>query len=266
MGLIRDHFRKHGIIHLLWIIVLLVISLAALVVRSPGSGSIISLVSFASAIASLVLAMVAIFYAIVSNQSFSEAASNLSNSARDVLHAASGLDKNIQGYLVKSQGLLTAVEAVPKSVESLRDHFSEALENSAKAETSGAAGGDQGLFENITNAVAASLYILYLSAKHNKDFRSDDAFDIDYLEGVLSGVAGVLSYCKIDGIDVKRAGKTYQTRSIGVYSADDFELSYENIPEDIRWRLDKARRYFGEIEGIEEGGASDLGSSVIDEN
>lgn len=261
MSAIREHFRRHGAIHLLWVIAVLTMVLAALLTRSPGAESLISLISFASAIAALLLAVVAIFYAIVSNQSFSDASSDLTRSASDVLAASHALDRNMQEYLAQSQTLLLAVEAVPTSVESLRDQFAEALENSAKADATPAADRGNRIFGSVNNGVATTLHIIYLSYKKGKEFRAGDVMERDYFEGLVSGICSVMSYCDIDGIKMIRAGATYQVKSLGRYSEGDFESSYENLPVELRKYLKKARLFFGEekseAETSELGGAGD---------
>lgn len=69
---VGEHFRRVGHIHGIWIICVLLAIISGLMLRIPNGDKVAEYISFSSSIASLVLAVVAIFYSIISNQSIAE--------------------------------------------------------------------------------------------------------------------------------------------------------------------------------------------------
>lgn len=64
--------KKHGYVHLGWIIGVLLVVVAVLLVRNPSSDKLQELLGFAATLASLLLAVIAIFYAMISSQGQSD--------------------------------------------------------------------------------------------------------------------------------------------------------------------------------------------------
>lgn len=98
---------SNAVIHLSWIIVLLILSGAALVSTSPDGIVIRDYISFASAISSIALAIVAIFYSMISNQSFSQtigalnlSANKIDSTAREINTASLSLKNGIDDIIV----------------------------------------------------------------------------------------------------------------------------------------------------------------------
>lgn len=82
--MLSKHFAKHGYIHCFWLIVLLCAACAALIIELPNGDKVNSYLSFASSIASLILAVVAIVYAFVADQGRHETTSLLQSSAENI--------------------------------------------------------------------------------------------------------------------------------------------------------------------------------------
>ncbi|MCX8475222.1 MAG: hypothetical protein MT490_05430 [Sphingomonas sp.] len=81
---LREHFRLHGTVHAWWTIAMLILVIAALLLFMPNGSAINEYISFASSLSSLLLAIVAMFYAFISNQNSSENLSDLRTSSAQI--------------------------------------------------------------------------------------------------------------------------------------------------------------------------------------
>jgi hypothetical protein len=88
MKALREHLRLHGAVHAVWTIAMLLGIVAALLLMSPNGNAVGEYIAFATSIASLVLAVVAIGHALIANQSFSETVGSLKTSTDGVQAAA----------------------------------------------------------------------------------------------------------------------------------------------------------------------------------
>lgn len=67
---LRSHMQRHGFVHALWTISILILIIASLLLGLPNGNLIGDYIAFSASIAPLVLAVVAIFYSIISNHPF----------------------------------------------------------------------------------------------------------------------------------------------------------------------------------------------------
>jgi hypothetical protein len=116
---IKQHFRTYGFIHTFWIISLLLCTIAALIMTVPNGNVIRDYLSFASAISSIILAVIAIFFSMFSNQSFSEIAGSLKDSidrtdrsSREIGDTSSTLAALGSGLVDQSQKMTVAARAM----------------------------------------------------------------------------------------------------------------------------------------------------------
>lgn len=82
--MLSNHLKKHGGVHAFWIFTGMAAAIGALLLRAPNGNVVNEYISFASSIASLILAVVAIFYSMLSNHGFSEAVGSLKSSVTDI--------------------------------------------------------------------------------------------------------------------------------------------------------------------------------------
>ncbi|MBV8688278.1 MAG: hypothetical protein JOZ90_16105 [Alphaproteobacteria bacterium] len=123
---LRSHFQKHGIVHSVWLFSILLLTIAALLLEVPNGVIIRDYISFAASIASLILALVAIFYSFIANQGFSGSIEGLSRSSVDLQSAAKNINDTSAALSEQSERLMTefsvlrpAVQGIAKRMESL---------------------------------------------------------------------------------------------------------------------------------------------------
>jgi len=107
MGGLRKHFQLHGSVHAWWAIAVLILIIAALLLFMPNGTAVNEYISFASSLSSLLLAVVAMFYAFISNQNSSENVSDLRASALQITNSSGALS-NISKDLYQQISVLTS--------------------------------------------------------------------------------------------------------------------------------------------------------------
>lgn len=107
MGGLQKHFQLHGSVHAWWTIAVLILVIAALLLFMPNGTAINEYISFASSLSSLLLAVVAMFYAFISNQNSSENVSDLRASALQITNSSGALS-NISKDLHQQISVLTS--------------------------------------------------------------------------------------------------------------------------------------------------------------
>ncbi len=225
MNALRNHFKVHGVIHLWWIIAVLLAVIAGLIVRSPGGELMYNYTSFAAAIASILLAMVAIIYAFIANQSFSDTIVSMSKAGEEVGQHASTLRELATDFFRGIDNLSTAVQSFPDSVKTVSSEITQRLDLLAEKPrvTEGAKtpatdlAGDVNI-DSISIPVGCSiaLYCMAMSKKHNKTFSTKElGIDSDYITGALLGCLSIISASQAFGSQVSRVGTNFFTRDMG---------------------------------------------------
>ena len=128
---------SNAVIHLTWVIFVLILCGTALVSTSPNGIVIRDYISFASAISSIVLAIVAIFYSMISNQSFSQTigALNLSvnkidSTAQEINTASLSLKNGIDDIMNEFKQIHPAVKSISEQIYSQFIPMNEKIEKS----------------------------------------------------------------------------------------------------------------------------------------
>ncbi|HEY6331178.1 MAG TPA: hypothetical protein VI756_17760 [Blastocatellia bacterium] len=111
---------KNFKIHAFWIIGDLVAIIIYLLVKRFGdNGNVVTYVSFASTMASLILAVVAILYAFISNASLSQNITAINNAASDVSAQAKQLSEASTELTGKIEGIPPSIKSVETKVDLL---------------------------------------------------------------------------------------------------------------------------------------------------
>lgn len=256
---LQNHFRKHGAIHATWAIMVLVAIIVSQVLGTINGDKINDFISFASSLASLILAVVAIFYAMISNQSFSETIGSLKLSAASVEKAAERVC-DVTGDLGRKSDQLTSQLAdfspALSRVSERLDQFS-LPEGGSDADVSGEASARQAAQNPETNGVRVAIYAIYLSKRHTKPIILSRLFQdlpehkqswTDYVAGYL---AAVHLYEPL-GIKLEREpdAEEYLTLSLGRLTEDAVYSRVGRLPDtDYFLTLRKGvDRYFEESE------------------
>jgi hypothetical protein len=191
------HLRKHGHIHAIWLISILIAVNAWNLITSPNGDIVTKYISFASSLASLVLAIVAIFYSFVQNRESTENSGRLSSSAERTERAAGAvlsLTSQLQGQLDRLGAdfeiLKPAVTEMSGNVSEVKALLAGTNANDP-ARTSSEAGGIA--ITKLSNGIAISLYLVLRGEEEGKPFDATRIFSNDdlwqaYTAGFLQSI------------------------------------------------------------------------------
>lgn len=223
---VRTHFKNHGAIHAFWVIAILIAIVSALLLLVPNGVLIRDYISFASAVASIILAVIAIFYSMFTNQSFSEMVGSLNNSVRQTAKSATA----IEGV---SDRLVSSVDEMSKSLLDLGPRFdaidtkiekawSPERQKSVKLSQPSDKAIGNSAFRN--GGLESALYGLYKSYKDQIPFQPLIAFDNDIWRYHVAGCITMLSFLQPKGITIEKKDKSaYLMTSTGEISDKEFE-------------------------------------------
>jgi hypothetical protein len=241
-----EHFKTHGYVHCFWLIVILATIIAAFVVMAPGEGQIEALVSFAATVTSLVLAVIAIIYSIVSNQGIASSVAATFQAALKVDESIKNIDNASKRISLESARLVEEVSQVPAAVNRFAlevggkiDAFSELR----KVEGPGAA--DQP--SRLTVAETLCLYTLTQaciegSAVDIKEIRAIDK----YFGGILFGFFSSIRFFRPCGINIEFAGLMASVDTLGSFDPDKYmSLDVSERPEIVKAAKTEIDRQLG---------------------
>jgi hypothetical protein len=241
---VKDYFRTYGHIHAIWTIALLIAVIAWLLLGERNGNIINTYISFASSLASLILAVVAIFYAVISNQSHSETIGTLRVSSDSLETAARNIADTSTVLNRRFEDVVGQVAMVPAAVEALSAKLDERAAVAAEAQLPEVQGTDNEtlrLFNDMKFGGQVFMYILAKSAKELKAFNTDKVFDKErtstwdsMLLGFCIAVSGTRP-CGIELDDIEYEDDiVYKTRSFGKFSADELITIVDSEQHDKR--------------------------------
>lgn len=238
-------------LHLLWIIAVLVAVIAAFVVITPSGDLLKEYISFASAISSILLALVAIFYAFISSGTVNSTLSDIKAAAQTLTAQADRLTLTSSGINGEAQDILRKLSALPDHVTEFRgevarkidDLVSSKLPNELDAESGR---GARSFGHNI------SIYILARASKSKRSFDINKIFDGQndatprwYCLGIIE----ILKYYKVNGLCVEGIEGKYYVTDMGSFNADEIisrtKKSLEKINSDVlKAGIERIDNYF----------------------
>jgi hypothetical protein len=240
-----QHLKNHGAVHTFWIISILISIIAALIIIVPDGAIIRDYLSFASAISSIILAVIAIFYAIFSNQGFSETVGLLRESVERAESGSRALAKT-------STSLETTVSNFTAEIADFRPRFDAidtkldhglALNRAIDAPSEKNSGNKSIVTGDVlTPALAISLYVILQMKKTGRDVNTKDIFPGENWKEYVAGCLSTISYLKPLGIDLIRTGAfSYSLNSIGNMKEEDFSslFSEEKMNKKMKNIVDK---------------------------
>jgi citrate lyase gamma subunit len=154
--------------------------------------------SFASAIVSVVLAVLAIFYSMISNQGFSETLGSLHSSSRNIEIAASNIQDTSLNLNSQSERLLGEISSIPPKFQALSDKIDAQfhIDDEQQAEIAGQAPEDvmdEFLDRPKTLGTALALYGLAKSRNNETPYKPSEISGLtvplrSYVAGALQGI------------------------------------------------------------------------------
>lgn len=194
MESLREHFRSHGAVHALWLISVLLAIIAALILMSPNGAAVGEYIAFATSIASLVLAVVAIGQTLISNQGFSETVGALRSSADNIQVTARNIADSSSLLSQKAEFISEQAEKVPSVVEALSAKLDDRIFRKSSAEISqaDAIGPGRKTEQIYGGSTFGTIMCLYAMSKAFKENKAIDTSSI--LSGIKAqiGMSGVM--------------------------------------------------------------------------
>ncbi len=190
-----NFFKGHGHVHALWLVVVLLAINAWNLIALPEGQIVSEYIGFASSIASLVLAIVAIFYTFTTNTNSSENLIRVTSSAERTEAAAKIILDVASEVKQSSLKIEKEVEAIAPTIAEVSGRVSAMhtiLEGEAKSDRSLIENQDGKERSNLSNGAVVALMLLILAKEKSKfvDAREvfEDstwqAFTIGYLQSI----------------------------------------------------------------------------------
>ncbi|HEY0027010.1 MAG TPA: hypothetical protein VGC35_04000 [Allosphingosinicella sp.] len=228
---ITAHFRRHGFIHAGWVIFVLILAIAGLVIVTPAGESLTKYVSFAATVTSLFLGAIAIFYSMISNQSFSETVGSLKSSADDVQIAAKNIADTSTALSGQSERLIEQVSLVPASVNKLSADIAERMEVYAAVEDRPSKEITKPQNGSNIGAVMA-MYAVALAANNGREIDTaaiKEETD-EYFGGILMGVLSAIKMFEPCGVKIEQVRTHHRLQSLGDLPIDRYlDVNFENV-------------------------------------
>lgn len=218
---ISKHFIRHGTVHFLWLTSILLMVIVGLLIRLPDGIMVRDYLAFASSIASLILALVAIFYSVVSGQNFGESVSLLRSSADRLENESKSLQELIATLSGKSDLIISAVGSVSPSLDRLTEKLEgEGPQGQFDYGTSSAAkeadGGAVFFGKPTTIGAGVALYVIGKVSQRGKEFDLSKLSDVEVnLVQYVSGFISAVKMVRPAGVILSLIGNMFVVESLG---------------------------------------------------
>lgn len=245
-------------LNLLWVIGLLLSVICAFAVISPSGELLKEYVTFSAAVASILLALVAIFYAFVSNGSMSSTMHEVRQAASSLVDETQRLNAASSGLSDEAEEIIRRLENLPESVTQIRGELSKKIDDLATTRKSDS--DEKGLPQkgySVSIGYKAAMYLLARAVKSRKTFTVYDIFKDMNPAGASEYVSGVIEvvrvHCvantKIDGIE----GKYFISRGGDLASEKIIEDMVSDLREDpheiLQTMVEHIDQYFTQLTG-----------------
>lgn len=211
-------------INLLWVIGVLIMIVAAFAVVAPSGDVLQGYISFASAIASILLALVAIFYAFVSNQSVSDTLNELRGAATALSNETSRLRNASSGLSDEADQILRRLSNVPTALSEMSGELNKKIEDLAGQQTFRSTQTNDPVPPNKFDpggkpvSLVITLYIMYLAHKNQNYIGIDEIFkepEYKFMADYVSGFIEAMKYFNNCNVGIEGFAKQFSINSMG---------------------------------------------------
>lgn len=208
-----------------WLISLLLLVIAGLVLLLPNGQLLVNYVSFAASIASLILALVAIFYSIISSEGFFRTVGNIQGLSEDIRSESERVASNSSEFAERSDRLLEQLSQIPGSVDRMAERFEGRFDDllssvSARPVEQGETNDKQFFAEIPTFGSTVAVYLLAKAAQAGKEFDITKIFDTasvkDYVQGFITCIASL----HVKGIRIEYKKDIFKVVEKGEFDPD----------------------------------------------
>ena len=210
-------------IHLGWVIAVLLLIISGLLWQLPNGDSLSGYISFAASIASLILAVVAIFYSMISNNSLTASVHQLQGLASSINDQSVLLEESAQEFRENIESLLSEVSSINPRIDGISKTISEKLNAFADFDKSARNPEDQTrrfLPERSTIGVIVTLHIIAMSYKTGKKISPDKIFTNNRLSAYIEGVLAFILASKYKNLTLAKDGKDFIVNDVGELDAE----------------------------------------------
>lgn len=246
--------------HLCWLISILIAIIAFLILRVTNGNEVNSYISFASSIASLILAVVAIFYSIISNDSLSNNFESIRNLGSTVQKHTDNLDQAASKFVMKIEEFTPHFSEIPISIKALGDDIQQKLQGVILSDppfkNTHAAGSQQNqengvsfFNKRVTTGAVITLYIIAMSAKHNKSVTIADIFpEKIQLQNYVNGALSIIEATGFKGLNISLVSGSFAVVDIGDLNIDNIIDKAEQRSEPLWISIRKNAYSYFEID------------------
>lgn len=225
-----NHLRNHGAIHASWLFGGMALVIAALLLTSPNGALVNDYISFASSLASLILAVVAIFYSIIANQDVTKNIGALAASAQEMNNRATAVGALADTLSQATEKILTEFSTFGPTVEEISNKIDRSVlpqpNSGGSSESAELPLEDSGIIKD--DPAMATLLTLYIVAKThlrgvNKVSIERMFVDNQVWDNFCSGCMDTIKTLRPCGIVLNKFGgeKNESGRVIYYYSVQD---------------------------------------------
>ena len=210
---VGEHFRRVGHIHGIWIICVLLAIISGLMLRIPNGDKVAEYISFSSSIASLALAIVAIFYSIISNQRIAENLGSLDKTSARIDRTSDQLEGIANSIESNFSKIFDEFGLITPEMRKISEKVDKALEPQTEAKPSNSNAKDKadigiptyGAYGRAAGERTA-WYTIAKSIKTGKEINTDIIFKDStpfryYVSGYLTALGNISNIVKIDKED-----------------------------------------------------------------
>ena len=222
--------------NLIWVIVVCLLVIISLLTGLSEASLIQSYISFTASILSIILAVIAIFYSMISNSGFQHILGEIRSSSDQISAQTSLLNSASLGLSNEAQEVLKRLDSLPQNIEALRGEVRTSLGRLKEStERPKQKSNDNDVRPVSSHALDLCLYIIVMSDKNDKSFKLDEIFKgedvslvIDYIRGMIEAI----QYFCVKNSNIEGLEGNYLTTSVGDFNAEmivsKIESNFEN--------------------------------------
>ena len=212
---IQAYAKEKGYVHLLWIIAVQILIISGLLLLTPNGNTITAYIAFASSVASLILAVVAIFYSIISNQAFYQHIGSLQGLAEGIQKESGAINTNLKTFSERAEGLVAAIADVPGSVDRLASTLDDRLNTISPVKVTSKDKAAGAFFTRATTGTNIALYLIVKAFGGGEKVNLEDVFSQQRLKNYVGAVLTVLALTKYRGVEIDFRGFVYTVVNTG---------------------------------------------------
>jgi hypothetical protein len=207
--------------HFCWLIAILLAIIAFLVLHVTNGDEVNSYISFASSLASLILAVVAIFYSMVSNDSISTSISSIQSLGSTVQKHADNFDNAATRFVAKVEEFTPHFSAIPSRIDAMSLDLQEKIQGIASYEKiSGeqkpsASDGTSFFNRKVATGVNIATYMIAMSAKHNRSIDVRKLLPKDNVADYINGCLAVFEATSYKGVNIAVVNGSFNVLDTG---------------------------------------------------